>query len=195
MLKPKSPMKLRCRTLPKISTLSSTSSSRKSKVMRKVLLTSPNHTITSFFKKSDESVNTSSDDIQNCSTATDSSFNGIDDQNNTRNREHSTTSTTGSSTITRRFLDNSRSSTDDILESDQELAERLQMEYYDKEWQKNNPINNNRTPGRKKPLQIRSKNFIIDVDSPPSSIKLPQKNNLAVMMEDVSCKKRKKKNS
>lgn len=174
--------------------------------MRKVL-TSPNQTITTFFKKTDESDNTtSSDEFQNCSTSSaDTLCSSADDQSRTRrNNRNNSTISTSSSTITRRGLDNS-GDTGSILESDQELAEQLQMEY-DQEWQKNNRINNSnknnpRTPtGKKKPLQVRSKNFIIDVDNsprPPAQIgsNKHHNDNLSVLIEDRNRKKKKKKNS
>ena len=201
-LKPKSPMKLRHRTLSRTST-SSTSSSTKSKTIRKVL-TSPNHTITTFFKKTDESDNTiSSDEFQNCSTSSaDTLCSSTDEQKRTRrNNRNNSTISTSSSTITQRGLNDSGDA-NSTLESDQELAERLQKEY-DQEWQKNSRNNNNnlRTPiGKKKPLQVRSKNFIIDVDnSPPLPTQLGDNkhhnNNISVLVEDHSRKKKKKKNS
>ena len=165
--------------------------------MRKVL-TSPNHTITTFFKKTDESdILTSSDEFQNCSTSSvDTSCSSTEDQNGTRRNRNNSTISMSSSTITQGNLNDS-SDTNSLLESDQELAERLQMEY-DLEWQKNNQINNKKNPrtpaGKKKPLQVRSKNFMIDNLPPPSSTQLGNKHrndNLSVLIENHSRKKKK----
>ena len=220
MLKPKSPMKLRGRSLstnlPSSSTkgkrnlstnsTTGTQSSSKSKTTRSIH-TSPNHTITNFFKKVEDHDNVPDElvknEISNNITASATTCKKtLDRSRQVPNPSCTITSSSSSSSSCRIKLDSSDSSSNsDLLESDQELAERLQMEYNFK-WQKNNCISTNRVPratNKKKPLQVAvAKNLNTNVyDSAPllPRGKMPwntnNKDNL--MIDDSNHKQKRKK--
>ena len=163
LLKPKSPMKLRRRSIPNKqpgSSGSSSTSSTRIKAARNIL-TSPNHTITTFFKKIDQADQQNSNDSNSKSQKTNqegsNDKNTNDDSTSTNSRSYS------SSTITRKSsiqidLDDSINN-----DSDRELAERLQREY-DQQWQTNNIVI---TP-QKKPL--RATDNLIKIDNEPTKL-------------------------
>ncbi|XP_066928198.1 E3 ubiquitin-protein ligase rnf168-like [Clytia hemisphaerica] len=209
LLKPKSPMKLRRRSIPN---KQGSSSSSKSKATRNIL-TSPNHTITSFFQKlehKNEPNNTQQNinDIKNSSKTNSRNCNGTnsgnpnDSLNGSLRIERNLVSTSSdkqgvnstsmdnissysSSTVTRPTpiqIDLDESITED---SDRELAERLQREY-DQQWQNNNIVI---TP-QKTPLRATDNLIRIDTESKSSKIdrlKSIRKRNddLSISLHDV----------